>query len=233
MNQYNMNQHFVTGFVKQAQRKGLSNLHALDILKEAGPLEWLDNKWTNLKDGINTNVNLSNNPISHFLSAATSSSPDGYFGGFGKRMQESQNIDNTQNRAAYNTAAQHQVAQGNLAGVQEHLANAQKYNSYLVDDVKEMEKGTAISTNIANNWNNRQAVMDRNQQAIDTTRNNAYNAATKPFSLAPAGKTLTPPAPPNTQASNSGLLGANSGMPDLRESFTADTNLRKPLGGYK
>lgn len=233
-----MNQEFIIGFVKQAQAKGLKPLHALEILKEAGPLEWLGNKWTNAKDFINTNVNLSNNLVSHFLSAATSSSPEGYFDGFSKRYNQSEQIDNIQNRDAYSLAARHQAAQGNREGVEANLEGAQKYNAFLADptndNTKAMEKGISNINWVTNDWNNRQAKIQKDQEASAAIRNPLYNATTKPLNLAEPGKALAPtslnPTPAPGQG-GSGLAGA-SPMPDLRTSFNVDTNLRKPLGGY-
>lgn len=222
-----MNQNFVIGFIKQAQLKGLKPLHAMDILKEAGPMDWLGKQWTNLKDTVNTGVNLSNNDFSHFLSAATSSSPEGYFDGFNKRFNRSMDIDNNQNAKANALAFQHQAEQGNLEGMKGYAAEAQRYGGYLQNKT-DMDKITGNLNYTTNFWNNQQAKIQKDQEAADAIRAPAFNNVTKPLQLAEPGKALTPP---NTQPLGSGLQGANP-MPDLRTSFTADTNLRKPLGGY-
>lgn len=222
-----MNSNFISGFIKQAQSQGMTRLDALDILKEAGPMDWLGNQWTNLKDSINTNVNLSNNPVSHFLSAATSSGPEGYFDGFSKRYNQSMDIDNAQNMDAYNLAAKHQSAQGNFDGMKSNLENAQQYGGYL-QNPQAMQKGTSNMNWTVNDWNTRQAKIQSDQTAADAARAPLYNNVTKPLELAEPGKALAPkPTTPSTP-----LLGGATSMPDLRTSFTADTNLRKPLGGY-
>lgn len=222
-----MNQEFIIGFVKQAQQKGLKPIHALEILKEAGPLDWLGKQWTNANDYVNTHVNLSNNRISHFLSAATSSSPEGYFDGFGKRMKQSQDIDNAQNADAYNLAARHRAEQGDFEGMKANLEGAQRYGGFLQNE-QAMQKVNSNLNWTTNFWNNQQAKIQHDREAADAVRTPLYNNITKPLQLAEPGKALTPPAP-NPGPVGTGLAGANP-MPDLRTSFSAEHNLRKRLG---
>lgn len=224
-----MNQEFIIGFVKQAQQKGLKPIHALEILKEAGPLDWLGKQWTNAKDFVNTNVNLSNNLISHAFSAATSSSPEGYFDGFMKRYHQSEDIDNAQNAQANVLAGQHRAQQGDFENMKGYLDEAQRYGGML-QNPQAMQKLTSNLDYVTNFWNNQQAKIQHDREAADAARTPLYNNVTKPLQLAEPGKALTPPAP-NPGPVGTGLAGANP-MPDLRTSFSAEHNLRKPLGGY-
>lgn len=228
-----MNLNFIAGFVKQAEANGMTKADALTVIKEAGPMDWLGNKWTNLKDSINTNVNLSNNPVSHFISAATTSGPEGYFDGFSKRYNQSMDIDNAQNMDAYNLAAKHRSAQGDFDGMKANLDGAQQYGSYLQDE-RAMNKGLSNMTWVQNDWNSRQAKIQADQQAAETKRAPMYNAMVKPLELAEPGKALTPATSPSPSLSPSStpLLGGSSGIDQLRTSFNDNQNLRKPMGGY-
>lgn len=226
-----MNQNFAIGFIKQAQLKGLKPLHAMDILKEAGPMDWLGKQWTDFTDAANVQTEkLFNNPITHAFNAATTSSPEGWFDGFSKRMKESES-NNAYNVANYaQQAARHQARQGDVESMKDYTSLAQDRGQWIQND-GQMAKINAGLDQTTQFWNNQQAEKFNAQKAIDDKRAPIFNQLVAPRTFAEPGKALTPPPAPPAAPAGGGLLGAKP-MPDLRTSFTADTNLRKPLGGY-
>lgn len=241
-----MNKYFVTGFVKRAQSKGLTNLHALEILKEAGLGDWLSDRATNFYDAARLGaLHVFNNDITH-AGASLLGNPftSDYWNNFGKRFDASEAGFRTDIGNVHTDVANHGAQQGDFDKYKKYSDLA--YNDAMhLHDPKSIEGIGSRLNKIHSYWDSKQSndyntnkiKLDAENKAKDSLSYSHNNRQFTPIGQAPEMNMppapLTTNPPPNTQASNSGLLGANTGMPDLRESFTADTNLRKPLGGYK
>lgn len=221
-----MREFFISGFLKKAQQAGLTKLDALDVLKQAN---WFGDRWTDIADWLNTSTsNLTNNDISHFFSAATSTSPKGYFDGFGERIQNSKDISNIENMNTFYRAARHQMEQGDHSAMQDYLEKARQYNGWIQNPIA-MEQGTKMNDMITDRWNSAQEQKFNAQKAIDDSRSNIWNRLQGSKPLAAPGQLVSTPKPITPDSSSEPTLPTHFGVGSALNTPAQD-NVRPVLG---